>query len=238
MLRILSILGWLAMVPLALSWCAVLYRITRSEPIECSIIGSDFYRIAVEADRVQVDWSWGGIDGFSSRVEWKVMCDERRERGEYYHEANRDFRFSGHDLQPLRFLESGHWQCQGVLGELRGILPAGGVKHARPLPGLNVRWASSGHHLLGEIFVATWDLDIVLSLLTAMVLAARFRNLARWLRTRYRLSHGFCPFCGYDLRHSHSVCPECGLPVVKLHLGNAKELYAKSSSREENVMRS
>jgi hypothetical protein len=29
-------------------------------------------------------------------------------------------------------------------------------------------------------------------------------------RLRYRLAHGLCPACGYDLRGSRAQCPECG----------------------------
>ncbi len=49
---------------------------------------------------------------------------------------------------------------------------------------------------------------------------------ALWLLTRkrrrreYRLAHGLCPICGYDLRgHAHlpdARCPECGTPVPRV----------------------
>jgi hypothetical protein len=39
-------------------------------------------------------------------------------------------------------------------------------------------------------------------------------------RTHYRISHGLCPECGYDLRGSKHpcICPECGRPF---------EIYAR-----------
>src|SRR5262249_46089240 len=56
---------------------------------------------------------------------------------------------------------------------------------------------------VNAITVPHWFV-ILLSLSFPAILVRRY-----W-RKRYRLRHGLCTQCGYDLRKSNGKCPECG----------------------------
>jgi hypothetical protein len=58
------------------------------------------------------------------------------------------------------------------------------------------------------IIVPQWSLIV----LTLILPSVRFR---RFLRRRYRVRHGLCLSCGYDLRGSVGKCPECGGAIVR-----------------------
>jgi hypothetical protein len=50
-------------------------------------------------------------------------------------------------------------------------------------------------------------------LLTAILPALWLRSWQHSHLRRWRMAHGFCPVCGYDLRASKDRCPECGTPM-------------------------
>jgi hypothetical protein len=52
-------------------------------------------------------------------------------------------------------------------------------------------------------------------LIMALFLLPAAAWLHRHVRRRYRLRHGLCLSCGYDLRESPAKCPECGAKVEK-----------------------
>jgi hypothetical protein len=69
----------------------------------------------------------------------------------------------------------------------RGILPGGSVRSA---------------------YLVVWWPEVVLILgLITWLLVRRELNMRR---RPWRLLHGFCVQCGYDLRKSIGTCPECG----------------------------
>jgi hypothetical protein len=51
--------------------------------------------------------------------------------------------------------------------------------------------------------------------LAAALPAIWYRRFRREWRRRFRLSHGLCVSCGYDIRASESRCPECGAVPVQ-----------------------
>ena len=66
---------------------------------------------------------------------------------------------------------------------------------------VGTQWSCSASWPL--IFAATSALPVLWT-----ILAVR-RQFRRW----YRIHHGLCLNCGYDLRASEERCPECGTPI-------------------------
>jgi hypothetical protein len=71
------------------------------------------------------------------------------------------------------------------------------------------------------LFAVAWGICVMLFgpagfviALTAVLLINHFAYDRPRYRTHYRIAHGRCPQCGYDLRGSkHAcICPECGRP--------------------------
>ncbi len=121
---------------------------------------------------------------------------------------------------------------RGLLSYRRDRAPdlvTGGRFVSRPVlyPDLLFDLRRSGHTALGFGFGRTFDMrsgfkivvpEGFLVLLFAILPAWRFGGWKR-RRRRYRLEHGLCVHCGYDLRGTPERCPECGMaapgkPVV------------------------
>ena len=58
-----------------------------------------------------------------------------------------------------------------------------------------------------------WSAVTLLAMPTALVIL----TVVRVRRRYWRLRHGYCADCGYDLRASPERCPECGTPVPSGH---------------------
>jgi hypothetical protein len=62
-----------------------------------------------------------------------------------------------------------------------------------------------------DVCVPFW----LFAMLSAALPAIWYRRFRRDRRRRFRLSHGLCVFCGYDIRSTGSRCPECGTVPVQ-----------------------
>jgi hypothetical protein len=73
--------------------------------------------------------------------------------------------------------------------------------------GVYLYWATAwpGHSSF-QILIPYWLLTTVSAILPLF----KLRPALRWPKKRYRLSHGLCLVCGYDLRATPDRCPECG----------------------------
>jgi hypothetical protein len=75
--------------------------------------------------------------------------------------------------------------------------------------GVFVGWLHFKDVLFHVIGIDDWLLIAVTLILPAFWLWTwRRQRQAEW-----RLVHGYCPACGYDLRGSKERCPECGIPI-------------------------
>lgn len=89
-----------------------------------------------------------------------------------------------------------------ISGDLLGFAVYGGTaKHYHLLPVTMLRGLTIPH----------WFVFSLAAVLPALWLVRyRRRRTAQW-----RLEHGLCPRCSYDLRASAGQCPECGTLIAK-----------------------
>jgi hypothetical protein len=86
--------------------------------------------------------------------------------------------------------------------------PAGGPPHG--LLGIEYRYSTYAKYGRAKslwLVIPNWAAALCCAILPAGWLA---REVRRRHLCRYRLSHGLCLGCGYDLRATADRCPECG----------------------------
>jgi hypothetical protein len=102
------------------------------------------------------------------------------------------------DLADVR-RASKKWERRYVFEYGRVILPMKADPARRILAGGSVR----------SSYLVVWWPEVVLILgVVAWVLV---RSEMKMRKRPWRLVHGYCVECGYDLRKSRGVCPECGM---------------------------
>ena len=85
------------------------------------------------------------------------------------------------------------WNFAGVQLWIGSVLASSGSGAAMHVATARVR----------AIIIPFWLLSLLLS--TPLLVSAKKRHRRRW-----RLRHGLCVACGFDLRASSDRCPECG----------------------------
>jgi len=75
--------------------------------------------------------------------------------------------------------------------------------------------------------IPIWFLVMTFGLLPAYWLRSRVTA-----RKRFRVLHGLCSTCGYDLRASEDSCPECGTPIPASHNNAMNQTGPSSGARQ------